>query len=72
MSGGGKYEAECALARNLTGGSVILIVFDGERGNGISCAFMQDLADDVDVFVVARLREIADAIEEMRRTNGKA
>jgi hypothetical protein len=36
-TGPGKYDDLCTYVREQTGGSVILIVVDGNRGAGFSC-----------------------------------
>ena len=45
-TGAGKYDDACTLARGLTGGTVILIVINGDHGSGFSvqCTDMRILA----------------------------
>lgn len=60
--GPGKYDTVCELARSVTGGSVLLIVFDGSKGDGFSMTSMMDrnlLAEVPEV-----LRRVAEQIEE--------
>lgn len=35
--GPGKYDDAASLARSQTGGSVLLVVIDGDKGHGFSC-----------------------------------
>jgi hypothetical protein len=57
--GPGKYDGACTVARDLTGGGVILIVVDGHRGAGFSAQLLPYQLTRMPVL----LRALADQIE---------
>lgn len=59
MSGAGKYDTEATLAQESTGGGVILIVLQGERGTGFSAQLTREQMR----VMPAILRNVADQIE---------
>jgi hypothetical protein len=64
LQGGGKYENACTAAREITGGTVLLIVTNGKQGHGFSVQTtkLEDL-----LHLPAVLREVAQAMEERER-----
>ncbi len=62
--GPGKYDDVCTAARCATGGSVLLIVFDGDRGSGFSAQVAGALLGSIP----GVLREVADQIEQSTRS----
>jgi hypothetical protein len=58
--GPGKYDAACEAAREMTGGTVLLIVYQGDKGNGFSLTTPNPRYIRL---VPQLLREVADAIE---------
>lgn len=59
MLGPGKYDDACVAAREMTGGSCLLIVLDGKRGPGFSAQVaLPDLVKVPDV-----LRIVADQMQ---------
>lgn len=59
--GSGKYGEACTVARDLTGGqTVVLIVLDGQHGNGFE---VQSANLDQQLFLPKLLREMASLIE---------
>jgi len=65
MFGPGKYDDLCTLVRERSGGkAVIICIFDGDQGTGMSAQF--DLKEDPTlIFTVPLvLRQAADRIEE--------
>lgn len=60
MIGAGKYDEACTQARLLTNAAgVILIVYDGEHGDGFSA----QLESTITTCIPAVLRQVADQIE---------
>lgn len=60
MIGPGKYDEVATVARKLSGArGVIVVVFEGEEGNGFSAQLPSDLVDKVP----SALRQMADQIE---------
>jgi hypothetical protein len=61
MIGPGKYDDLCTLVREKTDATgVLLIVINGNKGNGFSC---QVTTSDMVLVVPALLRQMADQIE---------
>ena len=61
MIGPGKYDEECTALREKTGAdAVLLLIFNGSKGNGFACQ-----SADADVFfsIPRLLRNMADFIE---------
>jgi hypothetical protein len=58
--GAGKYDDECTLAREKAEAEgIILIVFNGKKGNGFSCQAPLDVL----LRLPSVLRDLADTIE---------
>lgn len=57
--GPGKYDAACTAARELTGGSVLLIVLGGKLGSGFAVQAEERYAAEMPRL----LRAVADEIE---------
>ena len=61
--GKGKYDDACSAAREATKGEVILIVTNGEKGNGFSC----QTSFETLLRLPKLLRMVADDIEKQRK-----
>jgi len=63
--GPGKYDDACEAARNITGGTVLLAVTNGKKGNGFSV----NTTNAFELLILPQLlRIIADEIERDYRT----
>lgn len=62
--GGGLYSNECASVQALTGGSAVLIVIGGKRGNGFAVAAVPEVLEILPML----LRDVALDIEAQLAT----